>query len=72
MRKRTLEDIENIEGDFLTVTEVSEHLAVHPQYIRVAIRNGVPWGYVLGKCKFVIPKQAFVSFHKYGAVIKVD
>ncbi len=69
--KVTLADIEALDKETLTVAEVAKYLGVFPQCLREGIRAGVPWGYVLGKASFVIPKQAFVSYHKYGAVIQI-
>lgn len=65
-----LEDLKNIDRETLTIAEVSEYLGVFPQYIREGIRNGVPWGYVLGKSRFVIPKHAFIKCHTEGTTIE--
>ena len=67
-----LEDIESMGVEFLDVQTVADYLGMgnQPQPLREAIRKGVPWGYVIGKAKFVIPRRAFVSYHKKGAVAK--
>jgi hypothetical protein len=62
----TLEEIENIDSEFLDIATVSEYLNIPPQYIMQSIRRGVPWGYALGNGNFRIPKRAFVNCHKHG------
>lgn len=67
----TLEDIEKMDTEFLDIPTVAEYLGKNPQPVRQSIRNGVPWGYVMGNADFRIPRQAFVNYHKYGAVVIV-
>jgi len=67
----TLEDLKKIDREILTIAEVADYLGVFPQYIREGIRHGVPWGYVLGKCRFVIPKHAFIHCHEIGTTIEI-
>jgi hypothetical protein len=65
----TLDDIKAMDKEFLTPAEVAEYIGAFPQNVREGIRAGVPWGYVLGKSRFVIPRKAFVHYHEKGAVI---
>ena len=69
----TLSDIEQIDTEFLPISVVAEYLGMshQPQPLRESIRKGVPWAYVIGRAKFVIPKQAFISWHKHGGIINV-
>jgi hypothetical protein len=67
--KLTLDDLEKTDGEFLDPMVVSEYLGCKPQPVRETIRNGIPWGYVIGKAKFVIPRRAFVNYHRYGGVV---
>jgi len=60
----TLEDLKNVEGDFLTVAEVAKYLQAHPQCVREGLRAGLPWGYVIGERRFVIPKERFIKYHE--------
>ena len=69
---KTLDEIEASNKEFLTVAEVSDYLGKNQQGVRVSIRQGVPWGYVMEDATFRIPKRAFVNYHKYGAVIQVS
>jgi hypothetical protein len=63
----TLEDIENIPRETLKIREVAEYLQCNQQSIRSSIRcKQVPWGYIIGQSKYIIPKRAFVHWHKYG------
>ena len=68
----TLSEIEAIDKEFLSPSEVAEYLHKKPQGVRVSMRKGVPWGYVMEEATFIIPKQAFVNYHKYGAVIQIN
>jgi hypothetical protein len=67
----TLNDIEEMDTEFLDVQTVANYynMPSMPQCIRESIRNGVPWGYVLGKSKFIIPRRAFVNYHKNGSAV---
>lgn len=69
---KTLEQIEALDKEFLSISDVSEYLGKVPQGVRVSIRAGVPWGYVMESSTFIIPRRAFVNYHKYGAVIRID
>jgi hypothetical protein len=63
----TLQDIEDIPREFLKISEAAEYLQCSPQGLRVSIRRGnVPWAYMIGQATFIIPKRAFVHWHKYG------
>lgn len=65
----TLEQLDKLDTEFLSIADVADYLGKNPQPIRESIRNGVPWGYVLGTATFKIPKRAFVNYHKYGSPI---
>lgn len=60
----TLSDIEALPHEFLSISTVAEYLGSKEQPVREAIRRGVPWGYVVGKARFVIPRLRFVAYHK--------
>jgi len=63
----TLEQLENMDCEFLDIPTVAEYLGKNPQPIRESIRKGgVPWGYVMGRADFRIPRRAFVNYHKHG------
>ena len=66
----TLEEIEKMDCEFLDVPTVANYLGMkhQPQIVRELIRRGVPWAYVVGKAKFVIPRRAFINCHKYGGI----
>lgn len=65
----TLEQLEVMNGEFLPIPPVAEYLGKKEQSVRESIRNGVPWGYVMGNADFRIPKRAFVNYHLYGGMI---
>lgn len=65
----TLEQLERMEGDFLKVADVAEYLCKRTDTIHQSIRNGVPWAYVIGNSTYMIPKRAFVNYHRYGGMI---
>lgn len=65
----SLNDIEKMDCEFLSVFTVADYLGSKPQPVRELIRQGVPWAYVIGKAKFVIPRRAFVSYHKFGGTV---
>lgn len=62
----TLEELESMNVEFLDIATVSRYLNKDPQYIRNALRRGVPWGYWLGSSDYRIPKRAFINYHKNG------
>lgn len=65
----TLEDLEALDEEFLPIPPVAEYLHKNQQAVRESIRNGVPWGYVMGNADFRIPRRAFVNYHRYGGMI---
>jgi len=65
----TLEQIEQMDAEFLDVVTVAEYLGKNPQPVRESIRKGVPWAYVLGNADFRIPRRAFVNYHKNGSCL---
>lgn len=67
--KITLDDIEQMDCEFLDIPTIAKYLGKSVQPVRQSIRNGVPWGYVMGNADFRIPKRAFVNYHKYGACV---
>lgn len=62
----TLEDIEKMGVEFLDVQTVADYLGKGPQNVRISIRQGVPWAYMMGQADFRIPRRAFVNYHKHG------
>lgn len=62
----TLDDIEKMTCEFIDIPTAAEYFGKDKQQVRVSIRNGVPWGYVMGNADFRIPRRAFVNYHKYG------
>jgi hypothetical protein len=67
-----LEDIEKMDTEFLDVQTVAEYLGKGQQNVRVSIRQGVPWAYMMGQADFRIPRRAFVSYHKYGNAVIME
>lgn len=65
----TLDELEKMDCEFLPVPVVAEYLEKNPQPVRVSIRNGVPWGYVMGNADFKIPRRAFIHYHKFGSPV---
>lgn len=65
----TLSDLENMDCEFLTVKTAADYLKSKEQHVRVSMRRGVPWGYVLGNADFRIPRRAFINYHKYGSCV---
>lgn len=60
----SIEDIEALDIEVLPVWLVSKCLHKDAQGIRESIRRGiVPWGYVMGKATFVIPRRLFLQYH---------
>lgn len=69
--KMTLEDLERMDCEFLPVLTVAEYLHSKEQHVRVSMRNGVPWGYVMGQADFRVPRRAFVNFHRHGQAVQM-
>jgi hypothetical protein len=66
----SLEEIENLDRDLLRPEDVAAYLHTGQYTINCASKAGLlPWAYNLGK-RTVIPKEAFIHYHRYGAVIK--
>ena len=62
----TLEEIEAIDDDVLSPWQVVKYLKSNEQTINCAAKAGLlPWAYKLGT-RTIIPKKAFVNYHKYG------
>lgn len=68
----TLEDIEKMDTEFLDVQTVAEYLGKGPQNVRISIRQGVPWAYMMGRADFRIPRRAFVNYHKHGNAVVME
>lgn len=60
----TLNDLEALPCEFIPIKIVSQYLRSKPEAVREHIRKGVPWGYVLGKTAFKIPKLRFIAYHR--------
>ena len=69
----TLEELEKMDCEFLDIPTIASYLGGEHmlQPLRETIRKGVPWAYVVGKAKFVIPRRAFINYHKYGNAVVV-
>ena len=64
----TLEEIEAVEGDVLYTWQVVKYLKSSEDKINCAAKAGLlPWAYKI-ESRTVIPKRAFVNYHKYGQV----
>jgi len=68
----TLDDLEKMDCEFLPIAAVAEYLEKNMQPVRNSLRQGVPWGYVMGNADFRIPRRAFVSYHRYGSATEVN
>lgn len=69
-RPTTLEDIESLDKDILVPADVAEYLGVKQHSINCASKAGtLPWAYQMGS-RTLIPKQAFVQWHRTGAVVR--
>jgi len=65
----TLEEIEALPRNTLRPADVAPYLNACRQTINIAARDGLlPWAYKLGS-RTVIPKEAFVSYHRHGQVV---
>ena len=65
----TLADLEAITGETLKTADVAAYLNACPNTINNAAKMGVlPWAYKLGS-RTIIPKDAFIHYHKYGQVL---
>lgn len=66
---KSLEEIEALEEDILSPWHVCKYLKTGEQTINCAVKAGlIPWAYLLGS-RVVIPKKAFVNYHRYGQVL---
>lgn len=66
----TLAEIEALETNTLRPVDVATYLHSCPNTISNAAKLGLlPWAYKLGT-RTVIPKEAFIFYHKYGQVFK--
>jgi len=64
----TLEEIEAIDEDVLYPWQVIKYLNTTEDTINCSAKAGLlPWAYKLGT-RTVIPKKAFLNYHKYGQV----
>jgi hypothetical protein len=68
----TLEQLESLPGEFIPVKLAAEYLQSGEQHVRCAMRKGVPWGYVMNKADFRIPKRRFVSYHKEALIARSE
>jgi len=71
-KPETLEEIEAIPKNTLTPADVCGYLGVTQYSVNLASKAGtLPYAYQMGS-RTIIPKDAFVFFHRYGnAIIKV-
>ena len=64
----TLEEIEALEQDVLYPWQIIKYLNTVEATVNCSAKAGtLPWAYKLGK-RTVIPKRAFVNYHKFGQV----
>jgi len=65
----TLEDIENLPKEVLNPADVAGYLKMSQQSINCAATAGqLPWAYKANS-RTIIPKRAFVHYHRYGQVM---
>lgn len=65
-RPTTLEEIEALPSDTLRPCDVAAYLHTDQYSVNCASKAGLlPWAYQLGS-RTIIPKEAFIHFHKYG------
>ena len=66
----TLSEIEALDKNTLTPTDVAAYLRVNPYSINCACKAGtLPWAYQMGS-NTIIPREAFVRYHKYGSAVR--
>jgi len=64
----TLEEIEALDEDILSTWQVTKYLKTNENTINCEAKAGLlPWAYKLGS-RTVIPKMAFINYHRYGQV----
>jgi len=64
----TLEEIEALNADVLYPWQITKYLNANEDTINCAAKAGLlPWAYKLGS-RTVIPKKAFINYHRYGQV----
>jgi len=62
----TLAEIEALPKNRLTPDDVFVYLGCNRQNINLASKAGtLPWAYQMGS-RTIIPKEAFVNYHRYG------
>jgi hypothetical protein len=67
---RTLREIEALEEEVLCPQHIVKFLGSNENTINCSAEAGkLPWAYKLGS-RTVIPKEAFIHWHKYGAVLR--
>ncbi len=68
----TLEEIAALEVNTLRPVDVATYLHACPNTISAQAKLGLlPWAYKLGS-RTVIPKEAFVHYHRYGRTYVLD
>ena len=68
----TLEEIEAIPKNTLTPEDVAGYIGCNPYNINLSVKVGsIPWAYQIGN-RTVIPKEAFLRFHRYGKMDVIE
>jgi len=62
----TLDEIESMPGEFISTAVAAQYMQSTPNTVNTSIALGLfPFAYKAGK-RNMIPKRAFVNFHRYG------